>query len=275
MPAGKGTRAKPACAALFIRRGRLGSGTLGEAGDGFGFGLVHIEDGQQLGDLQDFLELAAQMAEPQRGALRLHGVMRGDQRAEAGAVNEGYVVHIQDNFLFSFGEQAFYFLAQGIAFLAEHNAAVQRDHSHAVHFAVRHLQSHVSSSSSENGSGGNPRRSRKVYQKRMFPGALHRKSKTGQRSNHQAPNNSPRRTCNSRIPNRSTYSAETPTAASKRDSTAKDLRQDRRGSDCSARLQPMERQAVPTRPGPALTPTSRRVPRLDGYNTVKGIGDRE
>jgi len=77
------------------------------------------------------------------------------------------------------------------------------------------------------------------------------------------------------MPNRSIYSAETPTAASKRDSTAKDLRQDGRDSDCSARLQKMELQLVPPRPGPALTPTSRRVPRLDGYNTVKGIGDRE
>src|SRR5437764_10062659 len=117
MPGGKGTRAKPACAALFIRRGRLRSGALGEAGDSFRFGLVHIEDGQQLGDLQDFLELAAQMAEPQRGALRLHGVMRGDQRAEAGAVNEGYVVHIEDNFLFSSAKKLFYFFPQALVSL--------------------------------------------------------------------------------------------------------------------------------------------------------------
>src|SRR5690242_2224705 len=89
IPAGKGARAKPACAALFIRLGRLSSGALGEAGDGFRFGLVNIEDGQQLGDLQDFLELAAQVAEPKRGALRLHSVMRSNERAEAGAVNEG------------------------------------------------------------------------------------------------------------------------------------------------------------------------------------------
>src|SRR5689334_8805218 len=37
IPADKGARAKPACAALFIRLGRLGSGALGEAGDGFRF----------------------------------------------------------------------------------------------------------------------------------------------------------------------------------------------------------------------------------------------
>ena len=42
---------------------------LRETADGFGFGVENIEDGQQLGDLQDFLELAAEVAEAQRGAL--------------------------------------------------------------------------------------------------------------------------------------------------------------------------------------------------------------
>src|SRR2546429_9552862 len=73
---------------------------LGETGDGFGFGVEDIKDGQQLGDLQDFLELAAEVAEAQRGALRLHAVMRGNQRTQSGAVDEGDVVHIEDNFLF-------------------------------------------------------------------------------------------------------------------------------------------------------------------------------
>src|SRR5882762_6202050 len=65
-----------------------------EAGDGFGFGVEDIKDGQQLGDLQDFLELAAEVAEAQRGALRLHAVMRGNQRTQTGAVDEGDVVQI-------------------------------------------------------------------------------------------------------------------------------------------------------------------------------------
>jgi len=105
--------------------------------------VVNIEDGQQLGDLEHFLELAAEVAEPQRSALRLHAVMRGDESAEAGAVNKSHVVHIEDNFLFSFSDQAFYFFAQGVAFLAEDNAPVQCHHGHAIHFAVCHLQGHV------------------------------------------------------------------------------------------------------------------------------------
>src|SRR5260370_20843230 len=89
-----------------------------EAGDGFGLGVEDVEDGQQLGDLQDFLELAAEVGETQGGALRLHAVMRGSERAESSAVDKGDVVHIEDNFLFSFGDQALYLLAQGVAFLA-------------------------------------------------------------------------------------------------------------------------------------------------------------
>src|SRR6267143_1709601 len=116
---------------------------LRETADGFGFGIENIEDGQQLGDLQDFLELAAEVAEAQRGTLRLYAVMRGDERAEPGAVDKGDVVHVQDDLPFAFGDQAFYFFAQRVAFLTEHNAAVQRHHGDAIHFSIRHLQSHV------------------------------------------------------------------------------------------------------------------------------------
>jgi len=110
-PPAKGTRAKPACAALAIWLGRLCSGALGEAGHGFGFGIEDVEDRQQFRDLQDFLEFRAEMAEAERSTLRLHAVMRGDERAQAGAVNECNVVHVQDNLLLSSGDQAFYFFA--------------------------------------------------------------------------------------------------------------------------------------------------------------------
>src|SRR6266404_3889637 len=71
-PSANGTRAKPASAALGVWLGRLCSGAFGEAGDGFGFRVVHIEDGQQLGDLEDFLELAAHHSVKTQGAsLRL------------------------------------------------------------------------------------------------------------------------------------------------------------------------------------------------------------
>ena len=96
----------------------------GEAGDGFGFGVIDLEDGQQLGDLQNFLELAAEMAEAQGSALRLGAVVRGDQSAETGAVDEGDIVHVQDDFLFAFGDQCLDFFTKRVALFAQHDAAV-------------------------------------------------------------------------------------------------------------------------------------------------------
>ncbi len=42
---------------------------LREAGDSLGFGVEDVEDRQQLGDLQDFLEFAAQVTKAQSSAL--------------------------------------------------------------------------------------------------------------------------------------------------------------------------------------------------------------
>jgi hypothetical protein len=83
------------------------------------------------------------MAQAQRCALGFRAAMRSDQCPQPRAVDILDVVHIQDDLLLSFSDQPLQFLSQRIAFLAEHDAAVQRHHGHAVHFAVRHLQSHV------------------------------------------------------------------------------------------------------------------------------------
>lgn len=125
----------------------------GEAGDCFGFSVEHFEDGEQFGDLQDFLKLAAEMAKAQSRALGLGAVMRGHQGAQAGAVDEGDVVHVEDNLFLAFGDQGFNFFAQRVAFFAEHDTAVHSHHCDAVHFAIRHLQCHVVSSSSAARSG--------------------------------------------------------------------------------------------------------------------------
>src|SRR6267143_3678220 len=90
------------------------------------------------------------------------------------------------------------------------------------------------------------------------------------RSNDRAANNSPRRTCNSRTRNRPTCSAATPTAASRRGNTTKDLQYERRDSECPAKAQRIVLQPVPARTEPEQAPILRRVPRLDGYSTVEG-----
>ena len=147
-------------------RGRLGSSALGEASDGCSFRVVDVEDRQQLGDLKHFLELAPQVAQAQRGPLRFRAVMRSDQGAEAGAVDKSDVVHVEDDFLFSVGDQALHFFAQRIALFTQNDAAVQRHHGHAIHFAVRHLQCHVGILLVfvESGSSGNQAGDRTAYQ---------------------------------------------------------------------------------------------------------------
>lgn len=42
---------------------------LAEAADGGGFGVIHVEDRQQLGDLKHFLEFRSEVAQTQAGAL--------------------------------------------------------------------------------------------------------------------------------------------------------------------------------------------------------------
>src|SRR5277367_6935596 len=88
----------------------------GKAVYSFGFRVVDLKHGEELGDLQDFLELAAEMAEAESCALRLGAVVRGDQGAETGAVDEGDVVHVEDNVLFPVSDQRLDLLAQRVAF---------------------------------------------------------------------------------------------------------------------------------------------------------------
>jgi len=126
---------------------------LGEAGDGFSFSVVNIEDGQQFGDLEHFLELAAEVAEPQRSALRLHAVMRGDERARP-ALSIKVTLSILRTIFFFLQRSSFLLFRARRCFPREDNApSVPQRTRHPLR--VRHLQGTLFSSSSESGSGGN------------------------------------------------------------------------------------------------------------------------
>src|SRR5450755_2410444 len=143
------------------------------------------------------------MAEFQGGALRLGAVMSGDQGAEAGTVDEGDVVHVEDDFLFAFGDQTLHFFAQCVAFFTEHDAAIQGYDGDAVHFAIRKFQCHFVSSSSEKGSGA------------WTPSAT------------KLINNSLRRTCNNRKRYKSTCSGAIRAAANRQGNSTKRVRRAR------------------------------------------------
>src|ERR1700732_2980110 len=86
-----------------------------ETADGSCFCIVDIEYGHQLGDLQHFLELAAEITQTQRYALVLCAKVPSDKCAQARAVDILNLVHIQYDFLLSLGDQALQFLTQRIA----------------------------------------------------------------------------------------------------------------------------------------------------------------
>src|SRR5579859_3726884 len=81
--------------------------------------------------------------------------MGGDQNAQSSAVDVFDVVHIQDNFLLTFGDQTLQFDTQSLTFLAEHDAPVEGHYRGAIHFAVGHLQCHVGCSCTHQ-AGSNP-----------------------------------------------------------------------------------------------------------------------
>ena len=127
-------------------------------------------------------------------------VMRGDQRAQARAVDERDVVHVQDNFLFALGDQAF------SLFRAARCSLRQERCGRPAPPRTRHPLPGSSSSM--------PR----VFL--LISEAVPAATRAGTT---QLINNSPRRTCNIRRPGKSTCNAATPAAASTPDNSAKHL----------------------------------------------------
>src|SRR6266478_529391 len=72
-----------------------------------------------------------------------------------------------------------------------------------------------------------------------------------------------------------TCRAATPTAASWRDNTAKDLQYQGRDSDCPAKAQRIQLRPVPARHGPGLLPLRGAFHGSTVIAQYKGIGDRE
>src|SRR5580704_11201688 len=117
---------------------------MAEAADGGRLRGINIEDGKQLGYLQDLLEFLSQIRKLEGGALRAGAMVRRNQRAEPSAVDVSDVTHIQDDLLFALSEQFLYLFPQGVALFAENDTPVKPDHSDAIHFAHVHFECHGS-----------------------------------------------------------------------------------------------------------------------------------
>src|SRR4029077_15545652 len=96
--------------------------------------------------LQHFLELGAQVGQLEGGALRPSAVEGGYQCSEPRAVDIAHVGQVQHDLFLARCEQALYFFAEGVAFLAQHDAPLDIHHGHAIHVSFRHSQCHVHAS---------------------------------------------------------------------------------------------------------------------------------
>ena len=108
-----------------------GAGT-GKAGDGGRFGVVNVEDGNELGKLHHFVEFMAEIAEAHGGAGGFGAEMSSDQGAETRAVDVIDFGHIENDFGRSAGYEALEFFAESVTFLAQDDTARQSEQGDAV-----------------------------------------------------------------------------------------------------------------------------------------------
>jgi len=119
-----------------------GSNDLLEGFDGGGFVVFHVEDGVELGDLQQVVHLLGEVEKLEFAALILGGGEGADQLADAGAIDVVDFAEIQDDLLVAFGEQVADGVAQGDAAFAEGDAAAAIHDGDSVHLPSAKFHAH-------------------------------------------------------------------------------------------------------------------------------------
>jgi hypothetical protein len=98
------------------------SALLFEGGDGAGFVVLHVEDGVELGDLQQVVDLAGQVQELEFAAL-VFGCSEGaDQLTDAGAVDVGDIAEVEKDVLLAFAQKVAHGITELDAAFAEGDA---------------------------------------------------------------------------------------------------------------------------------------------------------
>src|SRR5271165_5681254 len=109
---------------------------------GCGFVVFHVEDGVELGDLQQIVDFFGQVEEFEFAALILGGGESADQFADARAVDVIDLAQVQDDLLIALGKQVAHSVAQNDAAFAERDATAAVYDGHAVHLPTRNLHAH-------------------------------------------------------------------------------------------------------------------------------------
>ena len=121
------------------------------------FVVADIEDGVELGDVENVVDFLGEVEELEFAAGVAHGGEAADELPDAGAVDVVDVGEVEDDFLFAFGDE----IADGVAevadFFAEDDASVDVEDGNVSNFAGIDLQGHDQDrwQGLEEGSGGN------------------------------------------------------------------------------------------------------------------------
>src|SRR6478609_6635189 len=117
-------------------------GNLAERLDCAGFVVFHVEDGVQLGDLQQVVNFFGQVEQLEFAALVAHGGESADQFADARAIDIVHVSEVEQDFLLPLGQQFAHYVLQYHAAFAKSNAAAAIHDGDAVNLARTGLHAH-------------------------------------------------------------------------------------------------------------------------------------
>src|ERR1700686_1693448 len=89
------------------------------------FVFADVEDGVELGDVEDVVNFLGEVEELEFAPGVADGGEAADEFSEAGAVEVVDVGEVEDDLLFAFRDEAADGVAEGVDFVAENDAAVQ------------------------------------------------------------------------------------------------------------------------------------------------------
>jgi hypothetical protein len=107
--------------------------------------VFDIEDGVELGYVEDVVNFFAEVEELQVPAGVADGGEAADQLADSGRVDEIDVSEIENDFLFSFGKHTSDSVAEVLGFIAQSDAAIEIENDDVADFARCDLQAHSES----------------------------------------------------------------------------------------------------------------------------------
>src|SRR5208282_2598211 len=106
------------------------------------FVVLHIEDGVELGDLQQVVNFLGEVEQLEFAALVLGSGEGADQLADTGAVDIVHVAEVQQDLFLPLGKQVAHGIAQNHAAFAEGDPAAEVDYGNAIHLTSTGLHAH-------------------------------------------------------------------------------------------------------------------------------------